>query len=301
MQLLFNSLGGFALLIVSLWIVALFASPYHRADFGSTMRFGMRMLFRNLWFVEEGAATMPKGDFGPRGQIYSGAQAAELLGSGYDINSLMAGWVDRGAWTYYDRVIQPLSGNGSTYGGAAGVLAQTYTPFSVGLNKADAITGINKTKNWTNLPNSGQFNPPRCLVLQRLGVYFEPTMLLADIELFLQNAFFEFKIDDKIFFEGLLEFHPAGMGLNGYSTQTGQAVWTNGIPTPHATRSFGNYAKYIAPLQNFSFTVTLPSAIAVTLAGANPGGAPTLTTANNGGSGLNAVFLMDGLTDRSVQ
>ncbi len=249
-----------------------------------------------------------KGDYGPRNQIFSASQAASLMGQpGFDINSLMAGWVDRGAWTYYDRIIQPLSGTGSSFGGAALQLAQQYNPFKVGINQADPITQLNKTKLWTNLPNNGQFNPPRCLILQRLGVYFEPTMLLADIELFIMNAYFEFRIDDKIFFEGLLEFHPAGMGLYGFSDKPGEGVWTNGIPTPHATRSFGNYAKYIAPLQNFSWTVTFPSVTPVTNAiggatpGTNPGTAPLLTAANQGGTGLNVVFLMDGLTDRSVQ
>jgi len=232
------------------------------------------------------------------GQIMSAQQA-----TGLDINSIMAGWVDRGAWTYFDRVIQPLSGTGAN----SAQLYQTYTPFSVGINRPDAITGINKTKNWTNLPNGGYFQPPRCLVLERLGVYFEQDMLLADVELFMKNAYFEFKIDDKIFFEGLLQFHPPGAGIGGFSTKSSESSWQNGLPTPHATRSFGKYAKYIAPLQNFSFTVTLPSTMAVTNSiggttpGTNPGSTPTLSASSAGGTGLNIVFMMDGLTDRSVQ
>jgi hypothetical protein len=230
------------------------------------------------------------------GNILSAQQAATVLQQGGDINSIMAGWVDRGAWTYYDRIIQPLAGTG-----ASATLAQTYSPFSVGINKPDAITGANKTKWFTNMPNSGQFNPPRCLVLQRLGFYFEPTMLLADMLLFAGNAYFEMRIDDKIFFEGLLPFHPAGMGFSGAGTNQAQAVFTNGFPTPHATRSFGNYAKYIAPLQNFSLTITFPALVVLSTGGTYPGGAPTLTAAASGGGGLNVVVLMDGLTDRSVQ
>jgi hypothetical protein len=242
---------------------------------------------------------MAKFQYGPSGQIASAAEA-----QGLDINSLMAGWVDRGAWTYYDRVIQPLSGTGSTSGNT---LYQTYTPFQNGINTQDTITGQNKSKYWTNLPNGRFFNPPRCLVLQRIGIYFEPSMLLADVEMILANAYFEFKIDDKVFFEGLLTFHPAGMGLAGFSDKQSEGVWTNGVPSPHATRSFGNYAKYIAPLQNFSFTMVLPSTMAVTntiggtTPGTNPGGAPTLTASGSGGTGINMVFMLDGLTDRSVQ
>jgi hypothetical protein len=238
-----------------------------------------------------------KGAYGPQNQILSAAQAAAVLQQGGDINSIMAGWVDRGAWTYYDRILQPLAGTGNN----GGVLYQTYSPFSVGINKPDAITGLNKTKWFTNMPNSGQFNPPRCLVLQRLGFYFEPTMLLADMLLFAGNAYFEMRIDEKIFFEGLLPFHPAGMGFSGAGTNQAQAVFTNGFPTPHATRSFGNYAKYIAPLQNFSLTITFPALIPISTGGTTPGGVPTLTVTGSGGAGLNVVVVMDGLTDRSVQ
>lgn len=227
------------------------------------------------------------------GTVWSAQQASALLQRGYDINSLMAGWVDRGAWIYYDRIFQPLTGTGSTYGGAAGQLAQTYTAFKIGLNSPDAITQQNKTKIWTNLPNGGQFNPPRCMVLRRLGFVFEYTMALSDIELFLGNAYLEFKIDDKIFFEGTLDFWPGGMGLTGYSTANNQAVWTNGLTTPHAMRDYGPYAKYIAPLQNFSLTITLPST--------GPFNGNSSLFLNNNGTGLNVKCLMDGITDRSVQ
>ena len=245
-------------------------------------------------------AASTQGNFGANSQILSAANANAVLQNGGDINSIMAGWVDRGAWTYYDRILQPLANSG-TATGASATLAQTYSPFSVGINKPDAITGLNKTKWWTNMPNSGQFNPPRCLVLQRLGFYFEPTMLLADMILFGSNAYFEFRIDDKIFFEGLIPFHPAGMGFYGSSTDQSTGVFTNGFPTPHAARSFGNYSKYIAPMQNFSLTITFPSVLPMSTNGTSVGGAPTLTAATSGGAGLNVVVLMDGLTDRSVQ
>lgn len=223
-------------------------------------------------------------------RVWSAQQAAAILQQGFDINSLMQGWVDRGAWLYYDRIYQPLT---STFGGSAGQVAQTYSPFSIGINKPDAITSTNKTLNWTNLPNSGQFNPPRCMVLRRLGFYFEPTMNLADIELLMQTASLQFKIDDKVFFEGLMEFWPGGMGISGFSTANNQAVWTNGITTPHAMRDYGPYSKYIAPLQNFSLTISFPST--------NPYNANANLILNSSGTGINMVCIMDGITDRSVQ
>jgi hypothetical protein len=230
-----------------------------------------------------------------QGRAWDAGQAAALLQAGFDINSLMAGWVDRGAWLYYDRLYQqPLQ----NVGNGAGVLAQTYSAFSVGINKPDAITGVNKTLNYTNMPNSGQFNPPRCMVMRRLGFYFEPDMALADIELFMKNASLQFVIDSKVFFEGLIEFFPGGMGITGATSQTGTAVWSNGFPTPHAMRDYGDYAKYIAPLQNFSLTINFPSVSTFQGAGGSSATAPTLSTT---GTGLNVVCIMDGLTDRSVQ
>ena len=74
-----------------------------------------------------------QGTYGANQQIMNAAQAAAVLQQGGDINSIMAGWVDRGAWTYYDRILQPIATNG-------GVLYQTYSPFSVGINKPDTIT-----------------------------------------------------------------------------------------------------------------------------------------------------------------
>jgi hypothetical protein len=234
-----------------------------------------------------------KGEFGG-GRILSAAQAASV---NYDINSIMAGWVDRGKWIYYDTIAQ----------NAGSSALSTYSPFAVGLGQNDQInTTLIKTKLQTNLPNGGQFNPPRCLILNQLGFLFTgpqvvsgtgtvtPTgytnTILADIEQFINSCYFEFRIDEKIFFEGLLEFHPPGVGIYGASTRQGDGAWGLGFPSPHAVWEFGNFAKYIAPLQNFSMRIIFPGS---TL--------PTWVTAGNGGAGINLVCMMKGLTDRSVQ
>ena len=64
---------------------------------------------------------------------------------------------------------------------------------------------------------------------------------------------------------------------------------TLGVPAPQYTRRYGNYSKYIAPLQQFSLTITFP------------GTPPTLATTAAGGTGLRLVVFLDGLTDRAVQ
>jgi hypothetical protein len=220
--------------------------------------------------------------YGPQGQIPSAQQA-----TGLDINSIMAGWVDRGTWIYYDTITQ-----------AAGATAlASYQLFAQPMGTPDQITTVVKTKLQTNLTNSRQFAPPRCLILNQLGFMFTgaysgatlkgPT-LWNDIQAFINSCYFEFVIDSKIFFEGRLEFHPPGYGVVGSSTANNEESWTLGFASPHATYTFGNFAKYIAPLQNFFLTIYFPM-----------GG--TLPTWSATGNGINLVVFMKGLTDRSVQ
>ncbi len=226
-----------------------------------------------------------------RGEFAGGRVLSATQANGLDINSIMAGWVDRGKWIYYDTITQ----------NAGSSALSTYSPFAVGLGQNDQInTTLIKTKLQTNLPNGGQFNPPRCLILNQLGFYFSAqpststainlTSILADIEQFCASSYFEFRIDEKIFFEGLLPFHPSGVGITGYSTKNNEGQWGVGMPSPLAVWEFANFAKYIAPLQNFSLRIIFPGS---TL--------PVWTTAANGGTGLSLVCMMKGLTDRSVQ
>lgn len=219
--------------------------------------------------------------YGPQGQILSSTEA-----QGRNTNSIMAGWVDRGPWQYWD-----------TFQAAAGTqLASSYGMFAIPINGQNPLAGnTSKTKLQTNMQSPGQFNPPRCLLLIAIGFYFGgqlipnsvwTPMFLNDITAILNASYMEFKIDDKIFHEGQLWQFPAGAGLAGYSTQSGQQTWTNGLPAPGYQRRYGDWAKYIAPLQLFSLTLYLP------------GTPPTLDP--NGPGAYMPIFL-DGFTDRSVQ
>jgi hypothetical protein len=223
----------------------------------------------------------------PQRTLTSAQAQATLAANNYDINSIMAGWVDRGSWVYHDTMTV-----------AAGVaVPQMYTFFQVPIGQNDSLTNVPKTKLQTNMLNNGQFSPPRCLILNQLGFYFcgpyststknYTNMALADIEMICNSCYFEFTIDQKIFFEGRLEWHPPGVGIYGASTANNDFAWGLGFPSPHATYVFGNYAKYIAPLQNFGLKITFPMG--------------TLPLASSSGVGINLVAIMKGLTDRSVQ
>jgi len=189
-----------------------------------------------------------------------------------DINSIMAGWVDRGPWQYWDTLTL-----------AAGLAASSYNLFSVPIGQVDPVTAAVKTKLDTNMVRGNQFPPPRCLVLMQLGFYFGSEMLKSDIDLILNGAYFEFRIDEKIFFEGHLWQAPPGTGLVGHSNVAGESHYTLGQSSPMLTRRYGEFSKYIAPLQQFSLSLILP------------GTPPTLVEATN------LVVFLDGLTDRAVQ
>lgn len=209
--------------------------------------------------------------FGPQGQIMSAQEAA-----GKNTNSIMAGWVDRGPWQYWDTIVQA----------ANTTLATTYSPFSTQIGALDPLTSLTKTKLATNMVRGNQFPPPRCLLLIQIGFYFSSRMLKSDIDLMLDNCWVEFRIDDKIFHEGQLWQFPAGTGLMGVTTRNAEAVYTNGVPSPVFTRRYDAWSKYIAPLQQFSMLITFP------------GTPPTLSAL---GPGAYVVVFLDGLTDRSVQ
>lgn len=196
----------------------------------------------------------------------------------YDINSLIGGMVDRGAWKYYDTI--NIAQNS--------VLPAEIDFFAVQQNAIDPYNNTRKTKLQTNMKLAGQFPPPRCLVLMQLGILFS-NMLLSDIQLVLQNYYMEFKIDDKIFFEGRLEFYPCGYGPFGTSQNSGESVWGVGFPAPQATVRYLQYSKYIAPQQLFSWSLYTPN---------NP---PQLAATAVGGKNLSMVAFQDGVTDRSVQ
>ena len=219
---------------------------------------------------------------------YGGTLTAQEA-QGKDTNSIMAGWVDRGPFPYWD-----------TLQAAAGTqLASNYSMFTIPIGQNNPLAGnTTKTKLQTNLTKSGEFPPPRCLLLEALGFVFggQPVvsggvttwtpMFQDDIYALLFSSYFEFRIDDKIFHEGGMWLYPGGAGVTGVSTQSGQQAWNNGVPAPGYMRRYGNWSKYIAPLQQFSLTIIIP------------GTPPTL---DGNGPGLWVPIVLDGLSDRSVQ
>lgn len=219
--------------------------------------------------------------YGPNGQIMTSGEA-----QGRNTNAIMAGWVDRGPWQYWD----------TPQAAAGAALLSTYNVFSVPIGGQNPwLANTQKGKLQTNMQLQGQFSPPKCLLLMQIGFFFggQPvaggaysSMFLPDILAVLNASYMEFRIDDKIFHEGQLWQFPAGVGLAGATAQSGQQVWTNGLPAPCYTRGYGDWSKYIAPLQLFTMTIIFPG---------------TPPTMDPNGPGFYMPTFLDGLTDRSVQ
>jgi hypothetical protein len=218
--------------------------------------------------------------YGPKGQIMSSSEA-----QGRNTNAIMADWVDRGPWQYWDTINFPNAGTGP--------VAQQYSPFSVpiGAQNPLTITSTTKSKLQTNMVRGNQFPPPRCLLLVAIGFYFTSNFVKADIDSILNSCYMEFRIDDKIFHEGQLWEFPPGAGLTGVTTQTTESSYTLGLPAPQYQRRYGDWAKYIAPIQQFSMTITFGGGgVAIPSIGTGTGQYPGAL-----------VITLDGLTDRSVQ
>jgi len=223
-------------------------------------------------------------------------------GGGVNINALMASMVSRDIWTYY-----------YTLKVAAGTtFPASYTLFNAISGNVDPYaitTGQILSHVETNMPSpaSNGFSAPRDLILDALSFYFRASgcglasqgagtfAQPADMLTFCQYSYFEFKIIDKIFIEGYLELQPAGYGFAGTSTQSQTGVWTLGWSNPHIQNRMNKFAKYLAPLMQWSLTIYFPS-------GSGPAGvsAATLST-GSGGNGLWLVSNLKGLTDRAVQ
>lgn len=195
-----------------------------------------------------------------------------------DINTIIGGMVDRTNWRWYDTFNKPLASPPTA-------CPQQINFFQLAQNQTDPITGLTKTMLDTNMENSGQFNPPYCLVMESIGFMIQSADVLADIQAIVNNYWMEFKILNKVFYNGLLEFYPGGYGLTGQNLTGSQQHWTNGIPAPGFGYRFGKFARYIPPLTNFSLRLFCPS-------GTTP---PTLS------ANFKMIAILDGLTDLPVQ
>ena len=123
--------------------------------------------------------------------------------------------------------------------------------FATPIGQGDPYYGnVAKTKVITNMQRGNQFPPAACLVIMQVGFYFQSQMLKSDIDLIMDNAEIEVRIDDKIYMEGQIWEFPAGVGLAGVSTQAAKPSSPTACPrlkrpgvmasTPSTSRRYSN-------------------------------------------------------------
>ncbi len=198
-----------------------------------------------------------------------------------DNNTFVGNVLDRGPWLFYD-TLQVTQ---------AAAIPQSVQFFSVpigGQILTGPLTGQAKTKLQTNLKKPNQLPQPQRYLMRSLGFYFSASTWLPDLIAVTEGAYFLFKIDEKVYHEGLLEFFPPGLGIVGETTVNNQQVWQNGQQTLTARRDFGDYARVISDALTFSLEVIFPAATSA-------------ATTAAGGNNITLIPILDGILDRLVQ
>ena len=198
-----------------------------------------------------------------------------------DNNTFIGNTLDRGPWVLYDtqQVTQ------------AAAVPTAWNFFSIpvgGTIVGGPLNGTAKTKLQTNMKKANQLPQPQRFLLRSLGFMFQASTALIDQILITEACWYEFKIDEKIYHEGLIQFNPSGLGLDGFSTVQAQQVWQIGQRTLTARRDYGDYARVVSDALSFSCTLYFPTAV-------------TATATAAGGANISLVAIMDGILDRLVQ
>jgi hypothetical protein len=198
-----------------------------------------------------------------------------------DNNTFVGNVLDRGPWLIYDT-------NQLTQAATWPTSLQFFSIPIGGQTLYGPLTGQPKTKLQTNMKRQNQLPQPQRFLMRQLGFYFTASTWLPDQIAVMEGCYFQFKIDEKVYHEGLLEFFPPGFGTTGFSTQGSQQVWGNGQATITARRDFGSYSRVISDALTFSCELVFPVAL-------------TATTTAAGGNNITLVCVLDGILDRLVQ
>lgn len=198
-----------------------------------------------------------------------------------DNNTFVGNTLDRGPWIFYHR--QQIT--------QAAAVPTRWEFFNLQLGQpivGGPNNGVASTPLQTNMRKSNQLPQPQRFLLRSLAFYFDASTALIDQILVTESCYFTYRIDEKVYHEGYIQFYPSGLGLEGSGTVQNQSVYQIGQRTLTARRDFGDYARVVSDALNFYCTLYFPTAI-------------TATTTANGGANISLVAIMDGILDRLVQ
>lgn len=205
---------------------------------------------------------------------------------GRNQNPIVPGVADLVNWFYYDTAATVAAG------------AATAAQYMFYTNPISAT----KTKAATNMEQVSRLPDPYVFNATHLGIYISSNTIKADIDLILANAYIEFKVGDKTYAEGPIQYFPGGAGLTGNGTVANSA-YVNG--TPQLGNMFdmrlpggimlgdgkmtdGNTGISILQGQTFKVLLNFPTQ-------------PTMTVSGSGGVGVSITCNLYGQLSRTSQ
>lgn len=138
----------------------------------------------------------------------------------------------------------------------------------------------------TSLGTSKKLDAPEAFAIFGIRLRFNENIHYTDLETILNNFGLQFIIGNKAYNTGPLWFYQAGGGISGFSSNTNVQFLTNGVPGREGMHKLAipivieNQASFYAQLVGNNYTTVL---------------------AANGGNGVLATLLLDGLHARGVQ
>ena len=206
---------------------------------------------------------------------------------GRNQNPIVPGVADLVNWFYYDTAVTIAAGAAT----AAQYMFYT-TPI-----------GGTKTKTQTNMEQVSRLPDPYVFNATHLGLYFGSNMNKLDIDLLLANGYIEFRVGDKVYAEGPMQFFPGGAGLTGSGNIASTSAWVNGQPQlgnmfdmrlpgglqlGGGNTTDGNTGISILQGQTFKVTLYFPTQ-------------PTMTASGGGGVGASITCNLYGQLSRTSQ
>jgi len=143
-----------------------------------------------------------------------------------------------------------------------------------------------KTLNQTNVTKPSQLQAPEAFAVMCIQLHIDENILLADFLALQDNSALQFVIGQKPYNTGPSWYYTAGGGITGYFTTGATSVLNNGVAGANAANPreinivIDNQASFYAWFNGAQWT---------------------LTASGSGGTGLKAMYLLDGFHARGVQ
>jgi hypothetical protein len=130
--------------------------------------------------------------------------------------------------------------------------------------KGEKVAGMNNSsvsadERHTNIDYAGQMPDADSMVVYSIAIEFDSQVAFAGIAGCLDELYGEFYAGgEKPLYDGLVRHFPGGSGLDGISTETARATFSNGEPNANA-RSRMVVPLLISPNKKFKFVFKVPS------------------------------------------